>query len=126
LSGATRTTVGGFNSGDRMDAVISGASQLAGELETGDVRIEVSGASRVTLSGAGRKMVLEASGASQAALANFAVAEASVKVSGASKATVNVSGRLDADVSGASTLRYAGNPTMGSVNSSGASTIRPQ
>ena len=126
LSGASRATVGGFKSGERLDARISGASQLEGDIEAGDVRFDVSGASRVTLSGGGQKMALAASGASQANLASFPVSEAAVELSGASKATVNVSGRLDADVSGASTLRYAGNPTMGSVKSSGASTIKPQ
>jgi hypothetical protein len=126
LSGASRATVGGVKSGDGLGAKISGASQLEGDIEAGDVRFDVSGASRVALSGVGRKMALEASGASQANLADFAVSEAAVEVSGASKATVNVSGKLDANVSGASTLRYVGDPTLGSVKSSGASSIRPQ
>lgn len=126
LSGATRTSITGFKSGERLNAKISGASQLEGDIETGDVRFEVSGASRLTLSGLGQKMALEASGASQANLANYRVSEATVEVSGASKATVNVTGSLDGEVSGASTLRYTGDPTLGSVKSSGASTIQPQ
>ena len=126
LSGASRAIIGGFKSGERLDAELSGASRLDGEIEAGDVRFQLSGASRETLSGKGQKMALEASGASQANLEQFAVAEATVGLSGASQATVNVAGTLDADLSGASTLRYTGNPTMGSVESSGASTIRPK
>jgi hypothetical protein len=126
LSGACRTTVGGFKSGDRLDAKVSGASQLEGDIEAGDVRFEVSGASRLALSGKGQKLALEGSGASQAILVDFSVSEATVRLSGASKATVNVSGRLDADVSGASSLRYTGDPALGSVESSGASTIQPK
>jgi hypothetical protein len=126
LSGACRATVGGFKSGDKLNAKISGASQLEGDIEAGDAWFEVSGASRLALSGKGQNLVLEGSGASQANLVDFPVSEATVKVSGASKATVNVSGRLDADVSGASSLRYTGDPTLGSVESSGASTIQPK
>jgi len=95
-------------------------------METGDVRLGASGASRITLSGKGRKMALEISGASQGNLQDFVVADAAVELSGASRATVNATGKLDADVSGASALRYTGNPTMGSVKSSGASTIQPK
>jgi hypothetical protein len=126
LSGASRATVSGFKSADGLNANLSGASGLDGQIEAGDVRFQVSGASRVALSGKGQKMVLELSGASQGNLENFVVSEAVVEASGASRATVNVTGKLDADVSGASALRYTGNPTMGSVKSSGASTIQPK
>lgn len=37
--------------------------------------------------------------------------------------TSNLEGRLDAEVSGASSLQYLGDPTMGDINTSGASTI---
>jgi hypothetical protein len=126
LSGATRTTIGGFKSGERLDVKISGASQLQGDIETGDVDFEASGASRIGLSGKGQKMALEVSGASQGNLDDFVVSDATVELSGASHATVHVTGKLDADVSGASGLRYAGTPTLGSVKSSGASSIRPK
>jgi hypothetical protein len=126
LSGATRTAISGFKSTDPLDAEVSGASMLDGALEAGDVRFRLSGASRVTLSGNGHKMALEASGASQGNLERFAVAEAKVELSGASRATVNVTGALDASASGASTLRYTGSPELRSVESSGASTIRPK
>jgi hypothetical protein len=126
LNGATRTTIGGFKSGERLGVKISGASQLQGDIETGDVDFGISGASRVALSGKGQKMALEVSGASQGSLDDFVVSEATVELSGASHATVNVTGKLDADVSGASGLRYAGSPTLGSVKSSGSSSIRPK
>jgi hypothetical protein len=45
-------------------------------------------------------------------------------VSGASQATVHSAGRLDVRASGASKLFYVGQPTLGSVDSSGASTIQ--
>jgi hypothetical protein len=124
LSGASRATVSGFKSSDPLDVQVSGASRLEGSQEAGDVHFELSGASRITLSGKGQKMTLGASGASMGNLEQFAVTDAGVELSGASRATVNAAGKLDANISGASTLVYTGNPTMGSVESSGASTIQ--
>ena len=125
LSGASNATVEGFASDERLDVDLSGASHLKGEIEAGAVRFEVSGASILTLSGAGGQTTLEVSGASQANLQQFAVADASIKLSGASRAAVNASGKIDADVSGASTLHYTGTPTMGSIKSSGGGRVEP-
>jgi hypothetical protein len=54
------------------------------------------------------------------------VADADVEASGASKATVNPSGRLDADASGASSIYYLGSPTLGKIDTSGSSTVKPK
>jgi hypothetical protein len=126
LSGACNATIGGFKSQDRLDTELSGASKLNGEIEAGDIRMELSGASQTTLSGKGKKLDLEASGASQANLADLALADAAVNLSGASKATVNVSGNLSVDASGASSLQYTGDPTLGPVKTSGASSVQPK
>ncbi len=126
LNGASRGTVGGFESDADFDLEISGASSLEGQMATGDIRMRLSGASTATLEGQGGNLDLEASGASRANLGGFPVADAKVEVSGASRATINASGRLDGEASGASRLSYKGNPTLGSLNSSGASTIAPE
>jgi len=104
---------------------LSGASSLRGAMDTGDVRFTLSGASRLTLEGIGGDMDLTASGASDASLGGFEVKDASVELSGASQARLNVTGRLDAEASGASQLRYLGNPELGRIESSGASSISP-
>jgi hypothetical protein len=49
---------------------------------------------------------------------------ASVELSGASTGAINVKTSLDYSLSGASTLRYQGNPKIGSARSSGASSLR--
>lgn len=143
LSGATRGTVSGFSSTENVDIEVSGASSLdMVDISTGDIDFNVSGASRVTgditardadfevsgastvqLEGSAGDTVIEASGASRAELAGFTVNNADVRLSGASSGTVNLEGRLDADLSGASTLSYIGEPTMGNINTSGASTL---
>lgn len=86
--------------------------------------LELSGASRVVIDGAANDLIFRGSGASDANLSNFRVQNADVDLSGASEATINVDGRLDADVSGVSTLLYIGEPTLGNIDISSLATIR--
>lgn len=123
LSGASSATTTGFQSSDPFYAEVSGASALEGEIQAGGVRFNVSGASDVELAGSGGDLVMDVSGASSVDLAGFQVANASIQVSGASSATVSTSGTLDVEASGGSRVRYLGSPTLGSVDSSGGSTI---
>ena len=124
LSGAARASVSGFQSTGQLDIGLSGASTLDGDLEAGSIDLDTSGASRVDLVGSATALTLEGSGASTLDLADFAVDTADVTLSGASEATVNVQERIEpADVSGASRLRYLGDPSLGDVTTSGASTV---
>lgn len=124
LSGASRVELIGFESSKSLDVNVSGASQLRGDITCGDAAFEVSGASQLRLVGSADDIRLTASGASIVDLADFAVADARVEVSGASKATVNAGGRLDAEASGASHVFYVGEPALGNVETSGASSIK--
>ena len=123
LSGATRGTVKGFSSSHDFILDLSGASRLSGDITAGDAQFIASGASTIQLQGSADDMTVNASGASRVELASFPVNNAQVILSGASRGTVNLGGRLDADLSGASTLNYSGNPTLGSIKTSGGSTI---
>jgi hypothetical protein len=123
LSGAVHATVSGFASAEYLDADVLGASYLHGEIEAGDARFDVKGASEVTLRGSAANVIAKASGASTIDLAEFPVADASVKTNGACNVTVNPSGKLDVDATGASHVYYVGAPRMGSWDTSGASTV---
>ncbi len=144
LSGASRGEVSGFDSGKKLDIILSGASNLdvenvttgglvvkvsgASRLEgniksTGDAEMEITGASTVNLEGYAQDINAEVSGASRASLGDYYAKDGDVTLSGASKGTVNLTGRLDADVSGASDLSWKGSPTMGNVQTSGASSL---
>jgi hypothetical protein len=123
VSGASSLDLEGIVAGDvRFD--ISGASQVTGDIITDDVEFDVSGASTVRLQGTSTDMELDLSGASNAELDDFPVDNASIDFSGASRGTVYVNGRLDIDLSGASRLTYTGEPTIGDVDISGASTMQ--
>jgi hypothetical protein len=124
LSEATTGTVSGFRSSDGLEIRLGGASRLTGRLEAGQVRLVPGEASVVTLGGRAESLTVEGSGASEANLGDWAVGSARVILREASKATVNVAGGLDADLRAASTLNYVGNPTLGSVTSVEASSLR--
>ncbi len=123
-SGASRVDVSGFSSDNALAVDVSGASTVRGQIDTGDLTADVSGASRLTLSGQGQDGNITVSGASQANLSDFRMDNVTAEASGASRAEVYASGRLDAEASGASTVLYSGDPTLGRTNTSGASTIR--
>jgi hypothetical protein len=87
--------------------------------------LELSGASRATVSGSATSLDAAVSGASNLAARGLTIDELTIDVSGASSAEVTVTGTLSATASGASTLRYAGSPSVDESDASGASTIEP-
>jgi hypothetical protein len=105
-------------------AVVSGASNVKGRLTAAGSDIELSGASDIDLTGSGGDIKLHASGASSIALLYYKVNNADVDFSGASDGSLDISGRLDIKLSGASDLKYAGNPTLGNIDKSDASTLK--
>lgn len=142
-SGASRVTVSGFASEDRLalgasgaskidfdiktgavDMEVSGASDVDGALSAGDIDISVSGASRVTLTGTGDEAQLEASGVSRIDLSEFVARDADVEASGASRVTVNATGIIDVKASGASHIEYLGGGRLRDVDTSGASSVK--
>ena len=76
------------------------------------------------LSGSAGDVSVDASGSSDVDLGDFPGADGEVSASGASSVTVNLSGRLDADASGSSDVYYLGNPELGSIDTSGSSSIQ--
>ena len=143
-SGATSGVVSHFSSTDSLDFTVSGASSVAllaiqagdvsfdisgastvsGDIKAVDMDIDVSGASTIQLEGAARDIDTKASGASRLNLVGLTVNNADVTLSGASDGTVNLNGRLDIELSGASELEYVGEPALGEMDISGASTLQ--
>ncbi|HOX43629.1 MAG TPA: head GIN domain-containing protein [Myxococcota bacterium] len=124
ITGASEVKLVGFGqAGQELEASLSGASELEGELGVDRLALELSGASEARLQGRAGQLVLVASGASEASLGELSAGEASVDLSGASEALVRTDGRLDAEASGASELHYLGQAKLGRVETSGASEI---
>ena len=143
LSGASRATANGFKSNQDFRLVISGASRLdmdmetgkfiadisgagkaSGSLKAGDSQMRLSGAATLELEGAAANTVIDGSGASSASLSDFKAGDARITLSGGSRASITVDGKLDVNLSGGSTLHYSGNPTLGRVDVTGGSTLK--
>jgi hypothetical protein len=122
-SGASHGTVSGFSSTEDLDFTVSGASTVTGDITARNVQFGISGASTIQLEGSANDIDANVSGASRLNLDDFTVNNVDVNFSGASSGTVNLNGRLDANLSGASTLWYIGEPTATDINTSGASTV---
>lgn len=101
LSGASKLTFEGDADNLRIDFSGASSSRLTGNY--GHVRAGLSGSSKAELAGDTRTLKLEASGASKYE-ASGVTGQAEVELSGATKCQVAVSGRLDYELSGASTL----------------------
>ncbi len=124
LSGASRGTADGFSSSNQFTAHVSGASTLdLNNFNAGDINFEVSGASHLTGQGTASNLTSAVSGASTLDLTDLTVNNANVDLSGASHAIINLTGRLDAQASGLSNLQYIGEPTLGTIDTSGGSTV---
>lgn len=126
VSGASQAILEDFQSDDPLRLTVSGASSVQGDIATGDITVDASGASRVNLLGSGSDADLTASGASTVDMAGYSVQNASADSSGASRIIIDVSGQLDASASGASSVQYLGNPTNVNSDTSGSSTIGPR
>jgi ribosomal protein L40E len=124
LSGGTHGTVEGFSSSHEFVLGLSGGSSLTGDFMTSeDGQFTLSGGSTLSIDGAANDLRITGSSGSHLELSNFTVHNANVDLSGGSHATVNLDGRLDADLSGGSTLLYIGDPALGDIDTSGGSTI---
>jgi RNA polymerase sigma factor (sigma-70 family) len=121
IGGASQAAIKGFKGGKAFRTKAGGASQLKGDIETAELRLEVSGASRISLEGSAKTAILTATGASDLRLANLPLDRATVRLSGASHAAIQVKDKLDYTVDGASSLEYRGKPTLGEKKVSGAS-----
>ncbi|HUF60979.1 MAG TPA: head GIN domain-containing protein [Verrucomicrobiales bacterium] len=126
ISGAVRTTIAGFSSGGPFDAELSGATNLRGDIQNGDARFVISGASKLELQGSAAKLEVSASGASEAQLGEYLSSDAVIEVSGASNAIVHTTGALEAEATGASSVRYVGQPGEVKRRISGASSVEPE
>lgn len=124
LSGASQLEARTVQAG-KLTVKVSGASTLTGDVKTiGNADIEVSGASKVEFAGAGTQLEMKVNGSSKVELGQFPVRDANLKISGASHVFVNLNGKLDANVSGASSLLWSGTPVMGDIQTSGASKLQ--
>lgn len=110
-------------------ATLRGVSATAGSrievegLDAGDFSIDLSGASSFAGSGSVERLRLDLSGASRADAPGVTARSANATLSGASVVRLRIVEALIVNVSGASLLEYLGDPSV-QADTSGASTVR--
>jgi len=124
FSGACKANVAPFSGVRNMDIEVSGASQVNMEFSAPKVTFDLSGASSLILVGRGDVLNGEVSGASSFKGRDFAAKTVNIDASGASSAAVVASNSLQADASGASSIRYSGGAKDVHSSSSGASSVK--
>ncbi|WP_460472401.1 head GIN domain-containing protein [Emticicia fontis] len=122
FSGATTSYLQGFNNLDELEIDLSGASKATLSANARFYKVDLSGASELDLEGMGKEMSVDLSGASKLNAFDTVVDKATLDVSGASSGRVNVNETLNIRASGASKVRYRGNPHVSS-NLSGSSNV---
>ena len=73
--------------------------------------------------GEANDLTIDASSGSHLDLSDFTAHNINIELSGGSRATINLDGTLNADLSGGSSLQYAGDPTTENIQQSGGSTV---
>lgn len=108
----------------RLNAEASGASNLKLTVASGYADISASGASDITVTGSSGEAKLDASGASTLRAIGLQTKKAAARSSSASSATVWATEELNANASGASSVRFKGNPVILKSQSNGASSVK--
>lgn len=97
-------------SSSELEIEVSGAGKLDLKLDVKLVTLDLSGATLVYLEGVAERLEVDMSGAGSLSAEGFEVQDCSVDISGVGHVLVNVSGSLDAQVSGLGKVEYLGDP----------------
>ena len=124
LSGASELEAVGPINSEVFELILSGASQVELELNANRLDSRIQGASTVRLKGEVGVHWVRIEGASTYRAADVKSDRVEISCQGASSAQVFATEELDANASGASSIRYYGNPAKVNNDASGASSIR--
>jgi hypothetical protein len=124
ISGAAKLTGKSEITGDNIMISTSGAGQVELPLKMSQVKIDESGAASLKLSGATDKLDADVSGAASLKAFELEANTANVRGSGAASIKVNSKSSIAADASGASSIKYKGQPTSRTINKSGSGSIK--
>jgi hypothetical protein len=103
---------------------VSGAANVTlNAVKNSNLAVEASGAAKLKIAGQTAKLTVESSGASKIDADDLRTENATIEGSGASHIELNVSGELNADLSGASHVTYSGTPTAVHKTTTGAGSV---
>ena len=103
---------------------VSGATDSKIELDVQKLNVDCSGGSKLHFVGQAKEVSFDISGAVDLFAFDMIAEKMDLGISGAGKAEVNVTREFNADISGAASVRYKGNPEKISQDVSGAGSIK--
>jgi hypothetical protein len=103
---------------------VSGAGDIRMEVDAPRLKAEVSGSGSIYLKGQTKDVYLDLTGAGHAHCFDLLSESTKVEISGAGSAEVYASVKLEAEVSGAGTVKYKGNATDVKQDVSGAGSVQ--
>jgi len=144
VSGASQVRITDKITASALKVVVSGASNLKGDIKADDLKfdltgasstnaslssntlkLEISGASTANLSGSANSLDIDASGASNLKAYDLVANTCTAEASGASSIKVNVTKEFSKiEASGASSIHYKGDAAIKNFESSGSSSIK--
>jgi hypothetical protein len=122
-SGGSDVRAEGTFSGDALEIVASGGSDMALDVAVATLEVVTSGGSDLRLSGTARSAHVQSSGGSDLDASRLTVDDADVQSSGGSDLSIMVRERIVGNASGGSDIRYSGEPRVVNVNSSGGGDV---
>jgi len=123
VSGTAKVNASSFST-NTLDVQTSGASTTNIDINVKNLHAETSGAAVLKLSGKAKQTTLSLSGASNVKAYAMTSQKTTVDGSGAASAQITVQQQLKADVSGASSLTYKGQPAKEDISKGVAASIR--
>ncbi len=123
MSGASHLKME-LTASSHLETNLSGACIADIRIKAKSIDSKLSGASTINFNGNAENQKIETSGASNYKAFELLSKKAEVKASGASNIEIDVNEEVTGRASGASSLKYKGNPTKSDTDSSGGSSIR--
>jgi hypothetical protein len=108
---------------ENLDLHVSGAGDIKMEIDAPSLSAEVTGSGSINLKGQTKDVSLDLTGAANAHCYDLQAENTKVEISGAGDAEVYASVKLDAEVSGAGSVKYKGNASNVSQHVSGAGSV---
>jgi hypothetical protein len=109
---------------DKLSIESSGTGDITVDVKATEISTQTSGAGDIELKGTAQILIATVSGAGDLKASNLLTDKAKVKVSGVGNGKVNVKQSLDADISGAGSVIYKGNPAERNINITGVGSVR--
>ncbi|HTE23121.1 head GIN domain-containing protein [Flavitalea sp.] len=113
-----------ISNNDKLSLHVSGAGDIKMEVDVPVVTTDISGSGSVNLKGKTRDFSCELSGAGHARCFDLLTENTTIEISGAGDAEVYASMKVDAQVSGAGSVKYKGEAATVNQKVSGAGSVR--